>query len=235
MVDAPRVVALGGRAASLAVWSGIATVLALSAASQVANRLWPDAAAVTFAAEVLHVDEEQSVPTLVSVLLLLACAAVLAAVAVEAQRQHRAGSRRWAVLSGLFVGLALDEHLSLHERLIDPVRDGLGTGGLFYFAWTIPALVLVAALAVLFAPFVLRLPPDVRLGFIAAAALYLGGAIGAEMVAGWQIDRGEEPSRGLVTIEEALELSGAALLLGAARRYLRDHLGGFELTLRVAR
>src|SRR5690606_2124325 len=79
---------------------------------------------------------------------------------------------------------AVDEFAIIHERLIKPVREALGTGGLLYFAWIIPYLVAVFALAVLVGPTLWRLGGRFRLLFGLSAGLFLAGAVGVEMLGG---------------------------------------------------
>lgn len=219
----------------------IAVLLLLSVLSQLAWYLLRDLPGLDFLGDVLWADSEQSLATLFSVLLLLSCAATLWTVS----RAHSDDHRRWRVLSWIFVYLASDEFLSLHERLIDPVREGLGLSGVLYYAWVVPAMLAVVVVVGLLLPFVLRLPRDIRILLILSGAMYVGGAVGFEMLATAHVLGGADaPRADLIgnqglgylpysTTEEGLEMGGAALLLYAVLRYLRDHLGGGGLTFVV--
>ena len=64
---------------------------------------------------------------------------------------------------------------------------------------------------------------------ILAAILYVGGALGFEMItAGWfeLYDDENIPYILLVTAEEALEISGMLVFVYARLRYIRDHYSG---------
>ncbi|MCF6183902.1 MAG: hypothetical protein L3J56_04600, partial [Bacteroidales bacterium] len=49
--------------------------------------------------------------------------------------------RYWLFLSCIFMFLSLDEMISLHEKLIVPLRVGLNLEGYLYFSWVIVGLI----------------------------------------------------------------------------------------------
>lgn len=181
----------------------------------------PQSVVAVFAA--VDVDLESSIPTWFSITLMLTCAGALALVAGRARRSAERGARHWAGLAVIFVVLSIDEQVALHERAIVPVRELLGASGAFYQAWVIPALVLLIVLAVIYLPFLARLPAALRRRMLLAACLFVGGAVGLEMVGGWLLVRyGAGPQTGVVVIlEEVLELLGLIVLLRAVLLHLR--------------
>lgn len=178
--------------------------------------------------------EEANVPTWYSSVALLACAALLA---IVARTEREAGNRfvlHWNVLALLFLGLSVDEAAALHEMLIEPLRGALGVGGLFYFAWVVPALAALAVLGLAYLRFLVHLPPQTRRLFLAAAATFVGGAVGAEMAGGaWVESRGfhNAGSALLWTVEESLELVGIVVFIYALLRHLE--LRGGIVAIRV--
>ena len=84
---------------------------------------------------------------------------------------------------------SLDEALSFHEGLSIPVRDALDVSGVLYFAWVIPYGIAVLILGAACLRFVLRLDRATRNLFIVAGALYVGGAVGFELIGGWLFGR----------------------------------------------
>jgi len=74
-----------------------------------------------------------------SLLLLIAGALLLLIARVET---HSADTyaRHWKILAWVFFFLSMDETASLHEELIVPLRNAIGTSGIFYFAWVIVAI-----------------------------------------------------------------------------------------------
>jgi hypothetical protein len=102
--------------------------------------------------------------------------------------------------------------------LVDPVRQAFHAGGLLYFSWVIPALALVAFLAVVYGPLFLRLPADLRWNFIAAAVVFLAGTLGMEMLGGAYVQRHGPDHFAyalLANTEEFLELLGQILFIKA--------------------
>lgn len=179
--------------------------------------------------QLFHVDLEQNISTLFSVTLLLCSGALLVLIALLKRQRQDSDVSKWMILAGGFFYLATDEGWSLHERLIDPVRGLLGHGnlGIFYFAWIIPAMAGVALLGLLFLGFLSRLPSSTRGSFIIAGSLYLGGAIGIEMLGGryaeLQLHGFENLTYQLFAhLEESLEMAGIILFIHTLLRYLAE-------------
>ena len=182
----------------------------------------------------LYLDAEGNVPTWFATLLLAAAAGLLWVIAdlTNGILSH------WRLLSLIFFGLSLDEAIALHDRLsvvLSPLNDTFRFGSLnpFYNAWTMAALPLVALLAILFARFLLRLPPRVRNLTLLAGFLYVLGAVGGEIVGGmvgsisrWNIRYGFV---GLV--EETLEFLGVSLFIYAILLHLQSLLEGASAEL----
>ena len=150
-------------------------------------------------------------------------------------RERDADWKRWALLSGLFLFMSADEASAIHEILIRPLRTGLGLSGILYFSWVVPAIVLVGALAIFLAPFLVRLPRLHAVRFVGCGAVFLGGALGMELFSGYLASRyGMEHPRYRIAalIEESMEIAGSTLFCAALLAYLRDRFGAW--TLRVA-
>lgn len=166
-------------------------------------------------APIFNLGNEHSVPTLFATLLLLLDALLFLTLfrIGEPSRYH---AFVWLLLAGAFVFVALDEYAVFHERLINPLREGLDVGGYLYFAWIIPYAIGVALLGLLVGPALWRLGWRYRFLFGAAAVLYVGGAIGVEMLGGRYYEAREEQVdltyRLFQTVEETLEYLGTILL-----------------------
>src|SRR5690606_13384436 len=86
------------------------------------------------------------------------------------------------------------------------------------FSWTIPGAVVAAFVGGSFLPFLQHLPRRTSRLFIAAGALYLGGAIGIELATEpmAELDLLDTLEYNLTTVaEEALEMAGVILFLHA--------------------
>jgi hypothetical protein len=71
-----------------------------------------------------------------------------------------------------------------------------------------------------------KLPAAVRLRFLIAATLYLGGAIGVELVGGQLAVSGGIDNWAYcltVTLEEGLEMAGLIVFIWALLKYCADH------------
>ncbi len=187
----------------------------------------------------VHVDAERNLPTYFSAHLLLVAAALLGFIAWWHHHRREPGVKHWAVLSGGFALMAVDELVTLHERLIAPTRALLGGNdlGVFYFAWVLPAGLLVAVLALFYFRFWLRLPSPTRGRTLLAAALYLGGCIGCELIGGGYAERvGQENLTyvAITTLEESLEMAGAIVFIGTLLDYLARRLPRLEFVFAPA-
>jgi len=141
----------------------------------------------------------------------------------------------WAFLAGLFLFLAFDELFKVHELLIDPMRETLGTSGLLYFAWVIVYGVGVALLSFLFFPVWWRLNKTVKLWLALSAIIYLSGALGFEMIGGAYFEAIEEKGDliygTLYTIEESLEMAGLIMFVYALLLLLQSEFNGVALVI----
>jgi hypothetical protein len=109
----------------------------------------------------------------------------------------------------------------MHEKLSAVLSNTLNTSGIFYFAWTIPALLLLGIGFFFYIPFLKSLQPAVAGTMVLSAAIYLMGAVGMELVAGGYVeDVGVETLtyRTMANLEEALEGIGLTLFLGCLLR-----------------
>lgn len=175
-----------------------------------------------------YLDAEHNLPTMFSVVLLLGAAVLLAWVAMLKTREQDPYASRWKLLAAGFAFMALDEGAQIHELFAMPVRQLLGGHdlGIWNFSWVIPFGLLVLVLAVYFAKFVLSLPRRTAFLFVLAGILYVGGAIGFEMIgAGYEGKHGHENAIYvlLATVEETLEMAGVILFIHALLQYLRRH------------
>lgn len=179
-------------------------------------------------------DGEGNLPAIFSTWLFLINAALFLMVR---QAAGRAGDSQkiWLVLAIVFVFLALDESISIHERLIDPLRQALDATGVFYYAWIIPYGIGVVLLAIVAIPVFWRMPKRIRFWFGLSAVIYLFAAIGLEMVSGKYLVMMNENKDIvwilMVTLEESLEIAGLIILVYALLLLLRNTYNGFMIIM----
>ena len=157
---------------------------------------------------------------------------------VAALKRKTAGphSFRWMCLSAIFLYMSVDEAVGLHELLTEPTRRllGLEAKGVLYFAWVIPGMVVGAALALWYWTLLLSLPTRTKWQFVLAAVLFVGGAIGMELVGGvYYRPEGATLAYSVVsTIEETLEMAGVIVFINALLRYLAEQYRECRVTFR---
>lgn len=178
------------------------------------------------ARRLFYPDAEGNAWSWYSALLLASVAAVLAALAV-AQRADRSMSARYGILAAIALLMSADEAAQLHEFLNQVglrITDRLGP----FNSWLIPGVVLVAVLGVGLLWLARGIDRGLRRRLVLAGAVFLTGAVGLEAV-GTAYALGSElgnPWRTgryllLVAAEEALEMLGALLALGAVLARVR--------------
>lgn len=177
---------------------------------------------------------EQNIPTLFSVLLLLASSVILACVVMH-RKQKKLSYLYWLGLTLIFFFLAMDEMISIHEQLRGPVHRALNTTGLLYYAWFIPYSIVAVLVGILYIRFLRRLPKHVTRIIILAALIYGAGAVGLEAVGGWYheiIGDNENLKYYIVSMaEELMEMIGATLFVYAFLRYIEHQYRSVKLSL----
>lgn len=162
---------------------------------------------------------EANIPTWYSSVLLAFCALALfavAAIATEATEDSRSLRWRWhwRGLAVVFAAISMDEVAGFHER----INQTAHFGGALYYAWVIPFGAFVVVVAILWLPLLAALPIKTRRRFVAAALLYVGGALGVELILGaWAAAHGPMnlTYRMIDAVEEGAEIAGASLFLWA--------------------
>lgn len=179
-------------------------------------------------------DGEGNIPAWYSSLSLLLCSILLLLIAIQESREKNRYANHWKGLAAMFFYMSMDEAVMIHELPSAPLHLAMKTSGLLYYAWVIPYSAVVLAVVVVYWRFLLSLPFETRRLFLHAGVLYVGGAIGMEMLGGAYHDAVGARNMTYTTIsaiEEALEMTGVAVFLYALLRYLETR--SFVLDLRV--
>lgn len=183
-----------------------------------------------------YFDREENLPTYFSSFLLLVAASLLALLAGLKRTERDPLTAHWLLLALVFVGLSLDETLSFHERLIEPLRQRYHTSGLLRFPWVIVGAGAVLGLGAIYLPFLWALARPIRHLMLAAAALYLGGALGLEMLGGYfyidynDFSAASYPYMAVMTLEETCEMLGVILFIHALLTHLKTLRPTFGLS-----
>jgi hypothetical protein len=183
-------------------------------------------------------NREENVPTFFSAAAWLAGALLAGVIGAASRQAGRPGALHWIGLALLLVFLAMDEMLSLHERLTDRVNEVIDTTGLFRYAWVLPYGLFAAVLAGLYAPFLLRLPRRTRNLLLVSGGLLGIGGLGLEVLGGVEAvlhDDGTITASLLATAEELVEMTGVVVLLHALASYIDLELGELRIAISSGR
>ena len=176
---------------------------------------------------------EGNLPTWYASMLLLTCAGLLGLIGWTRFRAARPYRWHWLILALVFLYISMDELAVIHETLNRPLREALDLGGLFHFAWVIPFGLLVLVFALSYIGFLRHLPPRFALWFVAAGAVYVGGALGTELpISLWYEGHGgDNLVYGLMNLaQEGLELLGASIFCAGLATYIMDQIGDLRLS-----
>ena len=170
-----------------------------------------------------NVDQEISIPTWYSVCLLFSAFFLLYSITTHPQlTRHR---KRWFGLAFIFLFLSIVEGIALNDGIGAALRFvvDVDTNSAFRYRWVIVAIPAVLILGVLYVPLIFSLPQRIRLLIILAAGLYVGGAIGAEMLNAYMLGRTDFLLvRLVVHFEELYEMFGASIFIYALFQYLHQ-------------
>ncbi len=186
------------------------------------------------ALKLFYVDWELNVPTFFSAVLMLAASALLGTIFLLKNKEGSRFRWHWLLLALGFLFMSFDEIVSVHERLIEPVRAIFGDVhfGVLYFAWVIPAIFMVMLIGLGFVRFLIELPRSISIAFLIAATLFLSGAIGFELLEGQHAEKyGKDNLIYMVmtSIEEGLEMVGVIVFIGALLAYIQQSYATVEI------
>jgi hypothetical protein len=188
-------------------------------------------------ARLFLLDEEQSLPTWYSSLQLLMVAPMLLA-AGAASGCSRGLLMHWRLLALVFVGLAIDEAIQIHE-MGDGLMRSFGAVSSDLSLWVVPGALFAAAVAAYAWPLLRSQPPSLRRLWLLAGVLYLGGAVGIETLAHRLYERAIDDASTayvlLVGLEEGLEMAGVVVMISALARYLSQRGATLSLSFSPSR
>jgi hypothetical protein len=170
------------------------------------------------------VDHEKSFYTWLSSTLLFAAAVLLVWTAREEQRVGGGLHVYWRLLATVFVLLSADEHVGVHERASEWLSIHLPTHGAFYYGWVMLAVPLCLAGGVVSLRALKILERPIRTRLFLAAAVFVLGAIGVEMLSAAFAEVHGQANLSyhlLANLEEGLEGAGVLLFLFGLDRYRR--------------
>ncbi|HOD54420.1 MAG TPA: hypothetical protein PKJ08_07825 [Candidatus Cloacimonadota bacterium] len=176
---------------------------------------------------------EGNLPTYYSSVLLLIAALLLFVVTLMERTIKSRYVPYWAFLTIGFIYLSMDEMLMLHEgisRFIRAVTDYSGEGVL-KSPWVILGTITVTVILLVFIKFITHLDQKTRYLFLIAGALYVGGAIGFEIIENLYADAyGQDLVYSMLqNLEEGMEMAGIIVFIYALLNYMGSNYGLLNL------
>lgn len=169
--------------------------------------------------------EEKNLPSWYATVQLALAALLLTAIAV---RKRAAGDKQWVMWAILALGfwfMSLDETATLHEYWAPNTAPFDLSRGIWTYRWVMVAIPLVAFVGLLFSRFVFSLPKRTRNAIIGSGVLYVGSAVGVEMIQALYHSTYRVKDLGYYVInavEESGEMVAIAIFIYAMLRYVQD-------------
>jgi hypothetical protein len=234
----PNCITLSPRAVTRVLGATVCFLVLAHAAGQL-TKYWGGYPTVYGLVPLFDLNAEQSVSTFFAAAQLMFAGLLLAVISVIKKRSGARYANQWVVLALAFVYMAVDEAAGIHEWLAYPVQDLLGNhaSGLLYFAWVVPGMIVTGAFALWFLRFYLHLPVATRVPVLLAASLFIGGALGVELVEGRHVDMHGSDNLTfamIVMVEEACELAGITLFIDALLEYIGTTFGEVAFAVKSA-
>ena len=181
-------------------------------------------------AEWIDVNREGSIPTWYATITLAACAVLLGLIAIDSLRHRKPYPWHWAALAVIFGLLSLEEILGVHSEATGRLREivSITDGPGYAIALVVIGLVGLAIVALVFGRFYLWLPSRWRTWFTIAAVIYVTGVFASDAIGDYLITAAGEPTLAydvVLTIEEALEMTGVLIVLVMLLEYIRTFVG----------
>ena len=206
---------------------------------KILEKINPNSILIKLAVKLFDVDGEGNIPAFYSAATLLICAILLAVITTIKRQTKDSYFWHWGGLSIIFLFLTWDEAVQIHEKLMNApmlykILDWLKieASGLLNFPWVIVGILAVIVVFIIYWKFLLSLPRKLQRLFIIAASLYVGGAIGMEMIGGLVLGNSSHLDSYQnnilyilsISLEEILEMLGVILLIYSLLKYISSLL-----------
>jgi hypothetical protein len=185
--------------------------------------------------EKFDINVEANIPTWYSSSALFFSALLLILIGLATKNAKRPYAWHWILLALIFVFLSCDETAQIHEWTVPHVFGILKSQFAQFIGWVIPYAGLVLLFVIAYLRFFFHLPYRFKILFFGAGALYVGGALGMELLTG---AFGRVVLEGRLhflfgIIEEIFEMGGIVLFIYTLLSYLASEFGDINLRFDV--
>lgn len=188
----------------------------------------------TFGFYFFDLNREDSIPTFVASMQIFVCSVLLFVIARLVRMNKQPGFWYWVGLAVMFLYIAVDETVRIHEKLGGPLRRIYDPAALYDMVWLVPYVTFVIIIGLIYLKFVLNLPRKTKLLFILSGLIYLAGAVAFEYISGRQdalYGIGDFGYQAFIVLEEGLELMGIVLFLYALLNHIVIAFDGLRFTI----
>lgn len=178
-----------------------------------------------------NLDKEANIPTRFASELLVIASLLFFVIYKIKSRTDREFLINWLILSIIFLLMALDESVQLHEQTSQYIKGYVKD---LHFAWVIPGSIFVLIFAAGYLKFFLSFNDQWKKLFFLSAFIYLSGALGMEMVGNFYQDIAGQDNLQYVlitNIEETLEFAGVILLIYTLFSYLLSLSSSYKVDI----
>lgn len=167
---------------------------------------------------------------------LLICSLLLGVIAISKKKDRDRFARHWQFLAVIFAVLSLDEVAMLHERagnLIEKLSP-VEFSGWLNFQWVLLGIPITLIIAIAYLKFLAHLPNKTKTLFLLAGALYVGGALGLEILAGHQESLNTSNNflyELFTTLEELWEKLGVLIFIQALLGYMEKYVNQIQIAI----
>jgi hypothetical protein len=180
------------------------------------------------------IDVEGSVPTWFSNLILFFAAVQLLLIGYLQRRRRGRLASYWTGLGALFVLMSMDEITGFHNIPIVSENSARAVSDFLAISWVVHGMVGVAALGLLFIPFLRALPRATAVGFICAGLVYVGGALVMEMIGAhfiYTLGFTHPVVAAVLTVEEGMEMFGVILMIATLFGHIEREFPGLGVSV----
>ncbi|WP_276500498.1 hypothetical protein [Terrimonas pollutisoli] len=184
------------------------------------------------------VSEENNIPALFSTLILFTASLLLFINYLIYRLKSLAYKIHWLLLSGIFLFLAVDEALGIHEQF-NRIRSLLQSNysGYLDYPWILPYGIFAILVGLFFYKFLFHLPSRIRILFVISGIGYVVSTIGFEPIEGHLIEiYGDGYEYYLFcSLEEFLEMSSIILFNYTLLSYAASFSPSLKITSKISR
>jgi hypothetical protein len=180
------------------------------------------------------VSGESNIPEWYSAATLALSSVLLLVIGLAKKGEHDRFASYWLFMSFVFFFLSLDEAACIHEAVGSIMSKSVKTGGVLSYGWIIPWGLFTLGFALLYLRFLASLPRKTAVLMVIAGMIYVGGAVGFEMLEGYLDEKLGAQSMTEVFVragEELLEMGGILLFNFTLLTYLKEQIGPLLVAL----